>query len=291
MDFLTHDWGALAQGFGLFLAVGFLAQLVDGALGMAYGVISSTTLLAFGLPPAQASAMIHAAETFTTAASGASHLAHRNVDWRLFLRLAPAGIIGAVAGAYVLTGVDPTLMKAIVIAYLAILGVVILGRAIRGLKEAPPHPEYALPLGLVGGFLDSSGGGGWGPVVASTLMGRGHTPRYVIGTVNASEFLVTLAASATFVWAMLSGRMVFEGGFAGAGVALGGLVAGGLVAAPLAGYVTKIVPARSLMGAVGFLVVGLALWQGVQLWPKLIASPNAASLLVMAKAAWPGISH
>jgi hypothetical protein len=113
----------------------------------------------------------------------------------------------------------------------------------------------------------------------------------VIGTVNASEFLVTLAASATFVWAMLSGRMVFEGGFAGAGVALGGLVAGGLVAAPLAGYVTKIVPARSLMGAVGFLVVGLALWQGVQLWPKLIASPNAASLLVMAKAAWPGISH
>jgi uncharacterized protein len=283
VDFFSHDWRSLLEGFVLFLSVGFVAQLVDGALGMAYGVISSTTLLAFGVAPAQASAMIHAAETFTTAASGASHLAHRNVDWGLFLRLAPAGVVGAVAGAYVLTGVDPNLMKSLVIAYLAVLGVLILGRAIRGLKEAPPHLEHAIPLGLVGGFLDSSGGGGWGPVVASTLMGRGHTPRYVIGTVNATEFLVTLAASATFVWAFVTGRMQFEGGLQGAGAALAGLIIGGLIAAPIAGYVTKLLPARTLMAAVGVLVVTLALWQGVQLWPKLMAAhPDAARLLTVA---------
>ncbi|MGE3143494.1 MAG: sulfite exporter TauE/SafE family protein [Hyphomonadaceae bacterium] len=271
MDFFSGDWRALAEGFLLFLGVGFLAQLVDGALGMAYGVICSTTLLAFGVPPAQASAMIHAAECCTTAASGASHMAHRNIDWGLFLRLAPAGVLGGVAGAYVLTGVDPTFMKAMVIAYLAILGVLILARAIRGLKESPPHVRFAAPLGLVGGFLDASGGGGWGPVVASTLMGRGHTPRYVIGTVNATEFLVTLAISATFIWAFVTGRVHFAGGVSGAGAALGGLIIGGLIAAPIAGYITKILPARALMAMVGVLVVGLALWQGVQLWPKLIS--------------------
>ncbi len=270
MEFFSGDNNALLEGFALFLAVGFLAQLIDGALGMAYGVISSTTLLAFGVPPAQASAMIHAAECATTAASGASHLAHRNIDWGLFLRLAPAGVIGGIAGAYVLTGIEPTLMKAIVIAYLAVLGVLILLRAIRGLKEAPPNVRYAAPLGLVGGFLDASGGGGWGPVVASTLMGRGHTPRYVIGTVNATEFLVTLAISATFIWAFVTGRFTIEGGAQGAGAALAGLVLGGLIAAPIAGYITKVVPARTLMAAVGGLVVALALWQGIQLWPKLL---------------------
>lgn len=270
MEFFSGDNNALLEGFALFLAVGFLAQLIDGALGMAYGVISSTTLLAFGVPPAQASAMIHAAECATTAASGASHLAHRNIDWGLFLRLAPAGVIGGVAGAYVLTGIEPTLMKAIVIAYLAVLGVLILLRAIRGLKEAPPNVRYAAPLGLVGGFLDASGGGGWGPVVASSLMGRGHTPRYVIGTVNATEFLVTLAISATFIWAFVTGRFTIEGGAQGAGAALAGLVLGGLIAAPIAGYITKVVPARTLMAAVGGLVVALALWQGIQLWPKLL---------------------
>ncbi|MET0182495.1 MAG: sulfite exporter TauE/SafE family protein [Caulobacterales bacterium] len=274
MDLFSGSSNPLLEGFLLFLGVGFIAQLVDGALGMAYGVISSTTLLAFGVPPAQASAMIHAAECATTAASGASHMAHRNVDWGLFLRLAPAGIAGGVAGAYLLTGIDPTLMKAVVILYLAVLGGLILTRAVRGLKEAPPNVRFAAPLGLIGGFLDASGGGGWGPVVASTLMGRGHTPRYVIGTVNATEFLVTLAISATFVWALVTGRWEVEGGWHGIGAALAGLVIGGLIAAPLAGFITKIVPARTLMAMVGCLVVALALWQGIQLWPKLLAEPH-----------------
>jgi uncharacterized protein len=266
-------WPALALTFGLFLAVGFFAQLVDGAVGMAYGVISSSVLLAFGVPPAQASATIHAAECFTTGASGISHLVHRNVNWRLFFRLAPAGIIGGVAGAYVVTGFDPTFIKAIVVAYLGILGAFMLTRALRGLKDEPPHLTHVVPLGLVGGFLDASGGGGWGPIVTSTLLGRGHAPRYVIGSVNTAEFFVTVAISAAFIWTMLTGRFVLEGGAPMAVASLTGLIFGGLVAAPLAGYVTKIAPARILLGAAAVLVMVLSIWQGVQLWPSLLEEP------------------
>lgn len=274
MEFVTPDlWPALAVTFGLFLLVGFFAQLVDGAVGMAYGVISSSVLLAFGVPPAQASATIHAAECFTTGASGTSHLLHKNVDWRLMARLAPAGIIGGIAGAYLLTGFDPTFIKAVVIAYLGVLGLFMLNRAIQGMKEEPPHLKHVVPLGVVGGFLDASGGGGWGPIVTSTLLGRGHAPRYVIGSVNTAEFFVTVAISTTFIWTMITGRFVWEGGVAAGAAALAGLILGGLVAAPLAGYITKIAPARLLLALAAVLVVGLSIWQGVQLWPKLLEYP------------------
>jgi uncharacterized membrane protein YfcA len=162
MDFSTDLWPGVFATFGLFLVVGFFAQLIDGAVGMAYGVISSSVLLFLGVPPAQASATIHAAECFTTGASGASHLAHRNVDWKLFFRLAPAGVIGGVLGAYLLTGFDPTFIKAVVIAYLGVLGVFMLWRALRTPREEPPHLKHVIPLGIVGGFLDASGGGGLG---------------------------------------------------------------------------------------------------------------------------------
>jgi uncharacterized membrane protein YfcA len=266
-------WPVLATTFGIFLAVGFLAQLIDGAVGMAYGVISSSVLLAFGVSPAQASATIHAAECFTTGASGASHLLHRNVDWRLFFRLAPAGVIGGVAGAYLLTGFDPTFIKAVVIAYLGVLGLWMFSRALRGPAEEEPQFRHVVPLGIAGGFLDASGGGGWGPIVTSTLLGRGHPPRYVIGSVNASEFVVTVAISITFLWALATGRFELEGGFGSGAAALGGLILGGLVAAPLAGYVTKIAPARLLLGAASLLVMGLSIWQGIQLWPRLLEYP------------------
>lgn len=274
MEFLTPDlWPALAVTFGLFLLVGFFAQLVDGAVGMAYGVISSSVLLALGVPPAQASATIHAAECFTTGASGTSHLIHKNVDWRLLARLAPAGIIGGVAGAYLLTGFDPTFIKAVVIAYLGVLGLFMLNRAIQGLKEEPPHLKHVIPLGVAGGFLDASGGGGWGPIVTSTLLGRGHAPRYVIGSVNTAEFFVAVAISTTFIWTIITGRFVWEGGVAAGAAALAGLILGGLVAAPLAGYITKIAPARLLLALAAVLVVGLSIWQGVQLWPDLLEYP------------------
>ncbi len=282
MEVTPDLWPVLATTFGVFLLVGFIAQLIDGAVGMAYGVISSSVLLAFGVPPAQASATIHAAECFTTGASGASHLAHRNVDWRLFFRLAPAGVLGGVIGAYLLTGFNVDFIKAVVIAYLGILGVFMLVRAIRWRAVEEPHLKHVVPLGVVGGFLDASGGGGWGPIVSSTLLGRGHTPRYVIGSVNAAEFVVTVAISITFLLTLFTGRLELGEGFAenlnltdndklALGLAaLGGLILGGLVAAPLAGYIPKIAPARVLLGAASILVMGLSIWQGVQLWPKLL---------------------
>lgn len=273
MEVVTDLWPALLTTFGIFLAVGFLAQLVDGAVGMAYGVISASVLLAFGVPPAQASATIHAAECFTTGASGASHMLHKNVNWKLFFRLAPAGVVGGVIGAYLLTGFDPTFIKAIVIAYLGVLGVWMLRRALQRPREEEPHLNHVVPLGVVGGFLDASGGGGWGPIVTSTLLGRGHAPRYVIGSVNSAEFVVTVAISITFLWALLTGRFEIEGGAAQAGAALGGLILGGVVAAPLAGYVTKIAPGRLLLGAASILVIALSVWQGVQLWPNLLDYP------------------
>ena len=270
MDASTDLWPGIFATFGLFLVVGFFAQLIDGAVGMAYGVISSSVLLFLGVPPAQASATIHAAECFTTGASGASHLAHRNVDWKLFFRLAPAGVIGGVLGAYVLTGLDPTFIKAVVIAYLGVLGVFMLFRALRAPREEPPHLKHVIPLGIVGGFLHASGGGGWGPVVTSTLLGRGHAPRYVIGSVNSAEFVVTVAISIAFLWALLAGRFELEGGLASGGAALGGLILGGVAAAPLAGYVTKVAPARLLLGAAAVLVMGLSIVQGITLWPRLL---------------------
>lgn len=269
---------ALLAPLAIFLVIGFFAQLIDGALGMAYGVISSTALLTFGVPPAQASAMIHAAECVTTAASGTSHIAHRNVNWPLFWRLAPAGIVGGVAGAYVITSFDQTLVKTVVVAYLAVLGFLIFLRAFREPAEHEPRLKHVIPLGVAGGFLDASGGGGWGPVVATTLMGRGHTPRYVIGTVNTVEFFVTMAISAAFIWMLVTERLIVEGGFQQLGMALGGLLVGGVMAAPLAGHVTKIVPTRILFGAVGVLVVALSVWQGVELWPRLLTDHGGVRL-------------
>lgn len=268
-------WPALALTFGLFLAVGFFAQLVDGAVGMAYGVISSTVLLFFGVPPAQTSAAVHVAKCFTNGASGISHLVHQNVDWRLLARLTPAGVVGGVVGAYLLTGFDPTFVKAIIVAYLAVIGFVMLLRAVRNLADTPPHLEHVIPLGLVGGFLDASVGGGWGPIVTSTLLGRGHAPRYVIGSVNTAEFFVAVAISAAFLWTIATGRFNLGAGteWANAVAAISGLILGGLVAAPLAGYVTKIAPARFLLGAAAFLVIALSIFQGVQLWPHLLDEP------------------
>ncbi len=273
MEIYGDFWPVLLTTFGLFLLVGFVAQLIDGAVGMAYGVISSSVLLAFGVPPAQASATIHTAECFTTGASGASHMLHKNVDWKLFWRLAPAGVVGGVIGAYLLTGFDPTFIKAVVIAYLGVLGVFMLARAIRGPREEPPHLKQVIPVGLVGGFLDASGGGGWGPIVTSTLLGRGHPPRYVIGSVNSAEFVVTVAISLTFLWTLLTGRFELEGGLVAGGASLAGLIVGGLIAAPLAGFITKIAPARYLLAAAAVLVMGLSIWQGIQLWPRLLEYP------------------
>lgn len=252
----------------LFLLVGVLAQAVDGALGMAYGVISSSVLLAFGVPPATASASVHAAEVFTTAASATSHVAHRNIDWRLFLPLMIAGVIGGVLGAYVLSGIDGDIIKPFVVLYLASIGVWILWRARREDKPRRLPRWVTAPFGLVGGFLDAIGGGGWGPTVTSSMIGSGQEPRKAIGTVNTAEFFLTVAVSATFVWALVTGHWAEAGALENHAAAVAGLVVGGLIAAPFAGLIVKKVPRKVLTYAVGILLVGLALFQGVNLLLK-----------------------
>lgn len=234
------DWAALAP----FIAIGFAAQMVDGALGMAYGVISNTLLLSLGVPPAAASAGVHAAETFTTAASGISHILHRNVDWTLFARLAIPGVIGGVLGAYVLTHIHAESARPIVLAYLTCIGLYLVWRGLNLAHEHKP-PRVVAPLGLIGGFLDAAGGGGWGPVVTGNLLAQGTNPRITIGTVNTAEFFLTVTVSATFIFAM--GWQAFT-------TATAGLLIGGVLAAPLAAVVAKNARARTLLVAVGILL-------------------------------------
>ena len=250
--------------FLLFLAVGFLGQIVDGALGMAYGVVSSTVLLAFGVAPANASAAVHAAELFTTAASGSSHLYHRNVDWKLFWHLAPFGVIGGCAGAYLLTSFPGDYIKPFVTTYLALVGVWLAVRSFRKLPTNPVPARTVAPLGAVGGFLDAAGGGGWGPIVTTGLLGAGAPPRYVIGTVNATEFLITLSVSLSFLIALLTGHWEDAGQIDQHATAVAGLVVGGIIAAPFAGWFVKTLPEQQLLRVVGALIVFLAGWQTVQ---------------------------
>ena len=225
----------------IFALIGFAAQLIDGALGMAFGQISSTILISIGVPPAVASAGVHTAETFTTGVSGISHVAHRNVDWKLFGRLVIAGMIGGVLGAYVLSSVAAETARPIVLTYLAVIGVYLLWRGL----HYPPHekePRLVVPLGLVGGFLDAAGGGGWGAVVTSNLLVQGASPRKVIGTVSTVEFFVTVTVSATFIAAL--GIEAFT-------VATVGLLIGGVAAAPLGAFVAARAPTKPLLIGVG----------------------------------------
>ena len=227
-----------------YIAVGFAAQLVDGALGMAFGVISSTLLLSLGVAPAAASAGVHAVESFTTAASAVSHVAHRNVDWRLFGRLTIAGVIGGILGAYLLVNVAAEIARPIVMTYLAVIGLYLV---YRGIKYPPreKEPRLVVPLGLAGGFLDAAGGGGWGAVVTSNLLVQGASPRKVIGTVSTAEFFLTVTVSATFIAAL--GIEAFT-------VATIGLLIGGVAAAPLGAFVAAHVPARPLLIVVGIIL-------------------------------------
>jgi uncharacterized protein len=252
----------MEDSFLLFACVGFLAQLVDGALGMAYGVISSSVLLSFGVPPAMASASVHSAEVFTTAASAGSHVWHRNVNWRLFWMLAPAGVAGGVLGAFILTSFDGAVLRPFVAGYLAIMGVYILYRARRGqIPDMQPKPRLVTPLAAAGGFLDAAGGGGWGPVVTTGLIGSGGQPREVIGTVNTVEFFLTVAVSAAFVLALVTGHWADAGELTQYLWPVAGLIVGGVLAAPLAGYAIRIVPRQVLMYLVGSLISLLAIYQ------------------------------
>jgi uncharacterized membrane protein YfcA len=232
--------------------VGFVAQLIDGALGMAYGVTSSTLMLSAGLAPAAASASVHLAEIGTTVASGASHWRFGNVDWHVVRRLGVPGAVGGFVGAYVLGSLSTEAAKPWMAGLLAALGVYILIRftfgRMRARGDQPLRARFLTPLGLVAGFVDATGGGGWGPVATPTLLVAGRTePRKVIGSVDTSEFLVATAASIGFLITL--GTQGVNMAYAGA------LLAGGLVAAPIAAWLVRTVPAKLLGSLVGGFIV------------------------------------
>lgn len=234
-----------------FIIVGFCAQIVDGALGMAFGLIATSSMLAFGVPPATASAMTHVAEIFTTAASGASHAWHRNINWRLVARLAPAGMLGGAAGAYLLSSIDAAAVEPFVSAYLVAVGCYILFKAFRPLFPREVGDRLVPVIGLGGGVLDAMGGGGWGPIVTTSLLGRGHEPKKVIGSTSITEFLVTLTISLTFVltlgWSDMNSAV--------------GLIIGGVIAAPIGALVVKKLPVRPLMIGVAIVIIATSLFR------------------------------
>jgi len=250
MDLSPVQWFAnlLSEKFLFFVIAGFVAQLIDGALGMAYGVTSTSLLLSVGVPPAVASASVHMAEVFTTAASGVSHWKFGNISRGLFMKLALPGAAGAAIGAYVLTSFDGAVIKPYVAAYLLVMGVIILFKT-SGKSLVYREVKRVRSLALVGGFVDASGGGGWGPVVTSTLIGSGHQPRVTIGTINAVEFLVALTASGVF--------SLFVG--LGEWQVVLGLIFGGVLAAPAGAYACRRIKPQTCMFLVGVLIVVLSL--------------------------------
>lgn len=241
----------------LFSIIGFFAQLIDGALGMAYGATSASLLLMFGVAPAVASASIHMAEIATTAASGAAHVWMKNVDRDILLKLVVPGSISAFAGAAFLSYIPGDLIKPVVSSFLTLLGVYILFRFLLRNNHTPAAAEhkptyskaFLTPLGIVGGFMDAVGGGGWGPIATPALLAKkGATPRKVIGTVDTSEFAIAFSATLGFV--LFLGWETFNWAWVLA------FVIGGVLAAPLAAWLVKVIPSY-LMGVLvgGFIIL------------------------------------
>lgn len=252
------DIGITFADVAPFIAVGLVAQLIDGALGMAFGVISQTMLVSLlGVPPATASASTHLVEIFTTGTSGASHIWHRNVDWGLFWRLVPFGVLGGVTGAYLLSSIDASAARPFVMLYLTGIGFYLLFRAIRMATPRFEDPRFTRPLALVGGFLDAAGGGGWGPVVTSNLLIQGGNPAKVIGTVNSAEFLLALTVSISFIATL---------GLAAFSAATLGLIIGGVIAAPFGAYLAKRIAPRMLLLAVSIVLIVTSLFSIAKAW-------------------------
>ena len=239
----------LSSDFALYLLIGLAAQLVDGALGMAYGVTCTSFLLSMGVTPAISSASVHVAEMFTTGASAISHFRFKNINKKLFKSLLIPGVLGAVTGAYLLSDViDGNVIKPFMAFYMLVLGVIIIRKAIQKNFVKSKTKRIGL-LAATGGFLDSIGGGGWGPIVTSTLLGQGRDPRYTIGSVNAAEFAITFASGITF--------LIFHG--VNSWQVVLGLIVGGVIAAPVGALVVGKIKRKPLMLTVGILVILLSL--------------------------------
>jgi uncharacterized membrane protein YfcA len=236
--------------FFLFVLGGFIAQMIDGALGMAYGVSASTFLMSFGISPAVASASIHTSEIFTSGVSGLMHLKFQNVNKKLFQTLLLPGILGAIVGAYLLSELEDYnyILRPIVAIYTFVLGLIIIVKAIWQ-QQAKLKTNRIPLLASLGGLMDSIGGGGWGPIVSSTLIAGGRSPRYTVGSVNAAEFFVALSSSLTFF--LLIGISHLQ--------VILGLIVGGIIAAPIAASITRKLPVKSMMIIVGVTVMLVSL--------------------------------
>lgn len=237
------------SGLFIFILVGLVGQMVDGALGMAYGATCSTFLLGIGVPPAAASASVHVAEIFTTGASGLSHLRFGNVNKKLFKYLLIPGVLGAVSGAYLLSNIiNENVIKPFIAAYLLILGVIILRKALRPVITKTKTKNVGW-LAAFGGFMDAIGGGGWGPIVTSTLLSKGRSANYTIGSVNLAEFFIALAGAGTFL--LFTGVTGWQ--------AIIGLVIGGVIAAPFAAFLVSRIKRKTLMIVVSVLIILLSI--------------------------------
>lgn len=252
-------WTELTPDVLYYVMGGFIAQMIDGALGMAYGVTATTFLLSVGITPAAASASVHASEVFTSGVSGYMHLKFGNVNSKLFKTLVIPGIIGAILGAYVLSSLEDYAgyIKPIVSVYTLILGGIIIKKALIKRIQKKPTKRLGI-LALIGAYLDSIGGGGWGPIVSSTLIASGRHPKYTIGSVNLTEFFVSLASSITFFTVIGLGywQVIF------------GLILGGVIAAPIAAKLANKIPVKSMMILVGLVVIIVSIRQIVLGIPK-----------------------
>jgi len=240
---------------------GFIAQMIDGALGMAYGVTATTFLLSVGITPAAASASVHASEVFTSGVSGYMHLKFGNVNSKLFKTLVIPGVIGAILGAYLLSSLEQYAgyIKPIVSVYTLFLGAIIIRKAIIKRQEKKQLKRVGW-LALFGGYLDSIGGGGWGPIVSSTLIASGRHPKYTIGSVNLTEFFVSLAYSLTFFAVIGLGYLHV----------IIGLILGGVIAAPIAARLANKLPVKSMMILVGIVIIIVSLRQIILGVPKFL---------------------
>jgi hypothetical protein len=245
---------AIPPEFLAFVAIGLAAQLVDGALGMAYGLTASSLLQALGVPPALASATVHAAEMATTFVSGATHGMFGNVDWDLVRRLAFPGMLGGGLGAWLLGSVDWPWLRAAVAAWLVLMGALLVWRAIQWKHRREARSDKVTLLGFSAGAMDAIGGGGWGSLTTTRLMARHLETRIAVGTANAAEFFVTVAISAVFIGTIGLGYLPM----------VGGLLVGGVIGAPFAALFAKRLPARGLLGAVGAAVMGLSAYNLVR---------------------------
>ncbi|TDD76289.1 sulfite exporter TauE/SafE family protein [Flavobacterium caseinilyticum] len=247
------SWDGFIAGFNqeflIFFCIGVFAQLVDGTLGMGYGATSTSFLLAYGIPPAISSTGVHVAEMFTTGASAISHHRFGNINKKLVRHLLIPGVLGSIAGAYLLSDViDGDAIKPYIAVYMIALAIIIIRKAMQKNIIKKKTKKLGV-LASFGGFMDAVGGGGWGPIVTSTLLGNGRNPRYTIGSVNAAEFAVAFASGVTF--------MLF-GGIQGWQVIIG-LILGGVIAAPIAAILVNRIKRKPMMILVGVLIIILSL--------------------------------